>query len=110
MASPKSSDLKYSQQRVYTKTGRGMELAETKLKTTAYTLLSEADKKTILDAIKQQLKENMKDQEIMPPRALLDYNQLVDGVIKKVFGDNLDLFKFGSKSTPTVDELLDYKD
>ncbi|KAK8008315.1 hypothetical protein PG991_010866 [Apiospora marii] len=111
MASPKSSDLQYSQQRVFTKTHRGMKLAATKLKNTAYTILSKADQKTILEDIKQQLKENIqKDQEIMPPNTLLDYNQLVDGVIRKVFDENLRLFKSGRENTPVVDELLNYKE
>lgn len=42
----------------------------------------------------------------MAPRALLDYEKLVDGVIRKVFGDHFNLFSFGSESSPDVDELL----
>ncbi|KAK8075401.1 hypothetical protein PG997_010064 [Apiospora hydei] len=117
----KSADLKYGQQRVYMKSRRGMELTEEKLENTAYTTLNEAKKKKILDAIKKELKDNIEeDQKIMPAGDLLDYEKLVNGVIRKVFGENLRLFKDNRgarasrdaqtrEDTPVVDELLDYR-
>ncbi|KAK8016772.1 hypothetical protein PG993_014961 [Apiospora rasikravindrae] len=117
----KSADLKFGQQRVYMKSRRGIKLAEEKLKNTAYTTLNEQNKKTIMDAIKQELKDNIiEDQKIMPAGALIDYEKLVDGVIRKVFNENLRLFKEdraaragrdvqAREDTPVLDELMDYR-
>lgn len=45
----------------------------------------------------------------MPAGEKLDYEQLVSGVIRKVFGENLRLFVFGGKDAPVLEELLNYK-
>lgn len=55
----KSADLKYGQQRVWSKLQRATNLAKEKLKNTAYTVLNDSSKKIILDKIKEQVKENM---------------------------------------------------
>ncbi|KAK8061714.1 hypothetical protein PG994_008080 [Apiospora phragmitis] len=91
------------------------------MKSTAYTTLNDANNQIILDAIKNELKEGVQeDQKIMPPGTMMDYDQLVLGVIRKVFGENLRLFK-GPEDTaedtpgktkkvredsPIVDELM----
>ncbi|KAK7915001.1 hypothetical protein PG985_012704 [Apiospora marii] len=106
----KSAELKYGQQRVWMKGQRAIKLVEEKLKNTAYTTLTDANKKAILAMIKEQLKENIEeDQKIMPAGVKLDYEQLVNGVIRKVFGNNLHLFVRGKEDTPVLNELLNYK-
>ncbi|KAK8132139.1 hypothetical protein PG999_000312 [Apiospora kogelbergensis] len=107
---PTSVDLKYASQRVYTKTKKGLEQAEERLKTTAFTTLDQGPKDTIMAALKAELKTNIiLDQEIMPARSLLDYDQLVEGCIRKVFDDNLELSKANKEDNPGVDELIHWE-
>lgn len=49
-----------------------------------------------------------KDQKEMPAGTKLDYETLADGVIRKVLGNNLHLFKSGPDDNPGVDELMNW--
>ncbi|KAK7983554.1 hypothetical protein PG989_010956 [Apiospora arundinis] len=105
----KSADLNHNPQRVYTKVLRGVEVANKQLQKTAYTVLSQADKNAINTAVKAELKANIeKDQKEMPAGTKLDYETLADGVIRKVLGNNLHLFKSGPDDNPGVDELMNW--
>ncbi|KAK7999661.1 hypothetical protein PG990_012261 [Apiospora arundinis] len=105
----KSADLNHNPQRVYTKVLRGVEVAKKQLQKTAYTVLSQADQNVINAAVKVELKVNIeKDQKDMPAGTKLDYETLVDGVIRKVFSNNLGLFKANQDDNPGVDELMNW--
>ncbi|KAK8095713.1 uncharacterized protein PG998_002344 [Apiospora kogelbergensis] len=106
-----SADLPFYPQRLYSKRLKAEVSARARLQATAYTLLDDGAKATILSAVDAELRTQIEAlMRSMAPREMIPYDKLAEAVITKVFYNNLELFVFGDEDMPTVEEIVNYQD